>query len=157
MALASYLRASVTEKNRSLEKKTKSFSRLVAYRLLHRPDMSDEEEEWTLDDAQHDLVEDESEQKKKRPPPGMKTTEFTETFIQEHPVPHFDSPPRIALPVILPQRRPKIAREDSFVPMLQYSRKLESTKEPFLTFLKTLTIPPRLGLVRRSGVAELVL
>lgn len=66
-----------------------------------------EEEEWTLDDAQHDLVKDESEQKKKRPPPGIKTTEFTENFIREHPVPHFDLPPKIALPVILPQRRPK--------------------------------------------------
>ncbi|KAF1350655.1 hypothetical protein BDV97DRAFT_382435 [Delphinella strobiligena] len=66
-----------------------------------------EEEEWTLDDAQHDLVEDELEKKKKKPPPGIKTTEFTETFVREHPLPHFDSPPRIALPVIIPQRRPK--------------------------------------------------
>src|SRR5208282_2395036 len=62
-----------------------------------------DEEQWDLDDAQDELIAElPTEHKRERDP-----KKITENFIGRYPAPQGYAAPKLPLPVILPQRRPK--------------------------------------------------
>jgi hypothetical protein len=111
-----------------------------------------DEEQWDLDDAQHDLklplpgepisrrAEDEPESLSTAPTekPIQNVHKLTDAFIAKHPVPEYIAEAeRIGLPVVLPQRRPK-DRHRGFI--RAYAPVLEAKgidQEIFLEFIET--------------------
>ncbi|KAL7274224.1 hypothetical protein RUND412_002880 [Rhizina undulata] len=64
-----------------------------------------DEEQWDLDDAQDELISEETNPKKR--PFERDPKKITQRFIDDYPVPQGIQQGRLPLPVVLPQRRPK--------------------------------------------------
>lgn len=108
-----------------------------------------DEEQWDLDDAQHDLklpLPGEPTSRRAEDEPATAPTEkpiqnvhkLTDAFIAKHPVPEYIAEAeKIGLPVVLPQRRPK-DRHRGFI--RAYAPVLEAKgidQEIFLEFIET--------------------
>lgn len=77
--------------------------------IIHgKPELEEgDEEQWDLDDAQEQLIKTEAVKPSKRPF-SQHPTKVIQYFIDDYPIGEgFKQPGRLALPVILPQRRPK--------------------------------------------------
>lgn len=106
----------------------------------------DLENEWDLDDAQDDIIDD-SEGR-----PAGDNNELEDAFLREHPPPGYakDAPPtgKLSFPVILPQRRPK-NRSRGFI--RAYAPVLESCRIDQATWLALRLfrslVPPTHGLM----------
>jgi hypothetical protein len=94
-----------------------------------------DEEQWDLDDAQDELIQREPVNPKKRPHEPKK---LVQQFVNDHPVPQGYHPHgRLALPVVLPQRRPK-DRSRGFI--RAYAPELMNNdidQDMFLDFIET--------------------
>jgi hypothetical protein len=65
-----------------------------------------DEEQWDLDDAQDELIDQEPPNPKKRPF-ERDPKKITQHFIDDYPLPQGIQLRKLPLPVVLPQRRPK--------------------------------------------------
>lgn len=120
-----------------------------------------DEEQWDLDDAQDELIEREPVNPKNRPftPDPKKIAQY---FIDDYPVPQgMRSHGKLALPVVLPQRRPK-DRSRGFI--RAYAPELMNAginEAMFLDFLETFNVAsqasPWMNAINMAGIALLPL
>jgi hypothetical protein len=134
-----------------------------------------DEEQWDLDDAQYDMdlkhVGDTSCRDISSPEPTSATSaetvirnvhKLTDAFMAKHPVPEYISEaPRLELPVILPQRRPK-ARARGFIrayaPILEIKGIDQATFLEFIeTFDKASQASPWIQAINLAGFATIPL
>jgi len=117
----------------------------------------DLEEEWDLDDAQDEIIEETP--KEDAPQDG---TEIEDTFLRDHPLPkdikdaHTGS---LLLPVVLPQRRPKDRSRGfirAYAPVLENCGIDQATWLAFLdTFQKSSAANPWLNAINMASIATM--
>jgi hypothetical protein len=114
------------------------------------------EDEWALDDAQDQIV-DEFQDKEA----NTDTEKLADKFIRNHPAPTHPQRGNLALPVVIPQRRPK-DRSRGFVrayaPILENAGVDQATWLQFLeTFQKSSVANPWLSAINMAQFATLAI
>lgn len=120
-----------------------------------------DEEQWDLDDAQDDLLRREPVHPNKRPF-ARDPKRMVQYFFDDYPLPQeIQSPGRLTLPVVLPQRRPK-DRTRGFI--RAYAPELMNAgidQDMFLDFLETFNTAtqasPWMNAINMAGIALLPL
>ncbi|KAJ5610937.1 hypothetical protein N7510_007656 [Penicillium lagena] len=120
-----------------------------------------DEEQWDLDDAQDDFLQWEPVYPNKRPF-ARDPKKIVQYFIDDYPLPQeIQSPGRLTLPVVLPQRRPK-DRTRGFI--RAYAPDLMNAgidQDMFLDFLETFNTAtqasPWMNAINMAGIALLPL
>ncbi|KAH0162659.1 hypothetical protein KCU67_g5855, partial [Aureobasidium melanogenum] len=112
----------------------------------------DLENEWNLDDAQHEIAGEHS--------PGLVDVDPERTFIQKHSErPSFESSGQLALPVVIPQRRPKDRSRGfirAYAPVLQDVGIDQPTWLDFLdTFQKSSAADPWLNAINFASIGTM--
>src|ERR1700710_2098695 len=82
------------------DKKTSHPEALRQYEVAEHEDSL--EEEWELDDAQDQIVGEPQDKESSKD-----TENLADKFIRNHPAPPYPQRAHLALPVVIPQRRPK--------------------------------------------------
>jgi hypothetical protein len=94
-----------------------------------------DEEQWELDDAQNELVSDHPKAKDR--PFERDPKKVTQRFMDDYPIPQRIQLQKLALPVILPQRRPK-DRSRGFIRAYAPELQKAGIDQPmFIDFLET--------------------
>ena len=116
-----------------------------------------DEEQWILDDAQNEADGTLSSSNASRPKPSMHPRVTTQNFLDRHPAPSSLPKGRLAVPVVLPQRRPE-TRARGFI--RAYAPELGEKgidQATFLDFLETFNeasqASPLLDAINLAGLA----
>ena len=116
----------------------------------------DLENEWNLDDAQDEIIED----PEKRPVGDF--SELEDAFLRNHPPPEYvkDAPTeKLSLPVVLPQRRPKDRSRGfirAYAPVLENCGIDQATWLAFLdTFQKSSAANPWLNAINLAAIGTM--
>ena len=115
----------------------------------------DDEEDWELDEAQEALTPQETKTK-----PSRDITILVQQFVSRHPLPsgvELSSIPRLALPVILPQRRPKDRSRGfirAYAPLLEDCEVDQAAFFDFLDVFNQATLAsPWIQAINLAGIA----
>lgn len=127
----------------------------------HEPGFEERDEDaWALDEAQDELAPQATDAEE--PPKDIK--KVVDQFLWKHPVPqgmNLATMPRLSLPVIIPQRRPKDRTRGfirAYAPILEDRGIDETTFLAFLdTFDKASEASPWLNAINLAGLATFAL